>query len=319
VHTSSITVNVTALHCEFGVDPVTYNHPPHLSMRVVVFPDWLHTSVFGVAILSLTQVAKAPGFPVAERCATCRAVPNQIPPYMPVSAATLDVGSDAITSAPLASKVKREAEGSLAVTKLEPGFQPIMPVLATAASLVLPKLRPAPATAIRNVDVDGQLVGPEEVLDGMSVLIELVDNDGVGMVDEEESTSGAEGVGETEGEDDTATGVEETKSEKDVTGFMLSEEEGVGVALSDGELDGVGASLVKDGLNDVGVSLVEDVLEDIGDSLVEDEDDLEGVGVGHAEGEKVELGVVDTVAAIDDMPLLTAHAGPVEGKAQPTS
>jgi hypothetical protein len=248
---------------------------------------------------------------------------------MPVSAATLDVGSDAITSASLASKVKREAEGSLPVTKVEPGFQPVIPALATAASLVLPRVRPEPATAMRNVDVDGQLVGPEEVLDGMSVLLELVDDDGVGMVDEEESTSGAEGVGETEGENDTATGVEETTSEENVTGVgladedgvgaTLSEEEGVGVALSDGELDDVGASLVKDGLNDVGVSLVEDELGGIGNSLVEDEDDLEGVGFGLAEEEEVELGVVDTVAAIDDMLLLTAHAGPVAGTAQPTS
>lgn len=58
---------------------------------------------------------------------------------MYVSAAALDAGSEAMTSAPVASKVKREAKRSVAVTNSAPGFQPVMAALATGESLLLPR------------------------------------------------------------------------------------------------------------------------------------------------------------------------------------
>lgn len=218
-----------------------------------------------------------------------------------------------MTSAPVESKVKREAVGSLAMTKVEPGFQPDMPVVVMEVSLVLPRLRPEPATPMRNVDVDGQLVAPEDVLDGMGVLLEVDDGDGVGVVEGEVmrvEIAAEEGVGVA-------------LDDGEVVGVGLSDDEGVGVGLAGDELERTGLELAEGELEGVGVSLADG--EGVGVGLSDDKP--KGAGVSLAEDELGNVGLasvalarlLDGAVATTDELLITGHVGPVAGTAHPTS
>jgi hypothetical protein len=79
-----------------------------------------------------------------------------------------------MTRAPLGSKVKRLALGSVAATYVAPGFQPFIPALTTCESLDLPRFLPDPVTLIEKVELEGHAVGPVDVvLDGEATRAEL--------------------------------------------------------------------------------------------------------------------------------------------------
>lgn len=63
-----------------------------------------------------------------------------------MSAAIFEVGSATMTRDPTESNVYCDAEGSVAVTRVALGFQPFIPALTTACSLLFPRLRPDPIT-----------------------------------------------------------------------------------------------------------------------------------------------------------------------------